>query len=138
MAFRHLKRHELDAARLENFIRYLVLCAQSWTLISYKDAQKSTGLSYEDIGNYLGNIGDFCMKQKKWGPLPALVLSANGKPSEGFAQWRNTTDRKDYGSLEANWAHDLADCLDSFYRKDGEHYLTELGEKVRDFIASNT
>jgi hypothetical protein len=133
MAYRHLERGELDNGKLESFIRYLVICARNWSLTSYKDAQENTGLSFEAIGNYLGNIGNFCAEHDGWGPLPAMVLSADGLPSEGFILWRESTDRQDHGSLEANWANDLSECLRSFYRQDTSFFLTGLGDQVRNF-----
>lgn len=126
-------RSSINADKFECLIRYLVVAAREWRLVSYTELQEFTGLNFESMGTYLGFVGDFCLAHN-WGKLPAIVISAECLPSDGYLVWRQRNSLPDHGEKVENWGWDLSEALRKYYSHDNSYFLTKLGEKIREFL----
>ena len=72
--------------KLAYIIRYLIFCAEKKDFLQYDDIRKIFGVSGENLGEYAGAVGDYCLKHN----LPllnALIVNTSGSVGYGWKDW---------------------------------------------------
>ncbi len=110
-----------NSAVLANILRYLIHAAQQKRLVPYYELENLFGLSHNMAGDYAGKVGNFCLANKGWPLLNALVINTRDcSPSHGFDSYLADSQYE-------NWGEALSGCFKYFHQpssraKQVEHY----------------
>lgn len=94
--------------KLAYIIRYLIFCAEKKDFLQYDDIRKIFGVSGENLGEYAGAVGDYCLKHN----LPllnALIVNTSGSVGYGWKDWIKSTREK------ITWEEAVNKCFRTYH-----------------------
>ena len=84
----------------------MIMAAEQKRFVRYEEVSKLLGISSQDIRDFAGLIGNFCMA-KKLPPLNSLIINAEGRSGADWYTWAIP--------YRCNWEESVAECMGRFH-----------------------
>ena len=119
MARRNLEKSALNVDKFVVLVRFMIVAAEKKRLIEYNELNKIFGIPLEDLRDYAGFLGDYCVSNSlPW--LNALIVNTtDGRPGEDFFTWANDDT--------VNWGDCVAECFRYYYLPNSKKFQNTSG-----------
>ncbi len=106
MARRNLTRQKLNRDKFIVLVRFMLVAAEKKRLVEYNELNKVFGIPLEDLRDYAGFLGDYCVKNDLPWLNSLIVNTTDGHPGRDFFTWANANSKK-----QVDWGECVADCF---------------------------
>jgi len=107
VARRNLEKEGLNKDKFIVLVRFMIVAAEKKRLVEYNELNKVFGIPLEDLRDYAGFLGDYCVENDlPW--LNALIVNtSDGRPGEDFFTWVDDDD--------IAWGDCVAECFSEYH-----------------------